>query len=68
MCKDKKIAIRPIDDQTKASKFEGRSFLSIWSQGEFSRESKKIKQRFDMVIKEEVIPPINVPAKFQRLS
>ena len=61
--KGKKIAMKPIGDQTEASKLDGRSFLSNCNHGEFSTEFKETKRRFDMVTKEEENPPVDIPSK-----
>jgi len=59
----KKIAVKPIWEQGEASK----EFLSVCNSGEFLIESKETKQRFAMVIKEEVTPSVDIPTKLQPL-
>ena len=56
-----------IKDQTKTSKLEGWSFLSICNGGNFLTEYKGTEQKLNMTIKEEVTSPVDILAKLQPL-
>ena len=71
----KRIAMKPISPPPKPTKREEPKFIFVCNRGEFLVESKETKQRFALVVKEELGPAIKVPEKmkpmleeFQRIA
>jgi len=59
------ITMKPVPPPPKSTKGRELKFISICNRGEFLVESKETKQRFVLVVKEEVIPIIEVPEKMK---
>ena len=59
------IIMKPIPLPPKSTKGRELRFISICNRCEFLVESKETKQRFVLVVKEEVIPVIEVPEKMK---
>jgi len=57
--------MKPIPRPSKLTKGEDSKFISTYNRGEFLVESKKTKQRFVLIVKEEVGPVIEVPEKMK---
>jgi len=58
--------MRPIQPAPKSTKEKKTKFISICNQGEFLVESKEIKQRFALIVKE-VTQPTEIPEKMKPL-
>ena len=65
--KGKWVAMKPIPHIPKPTKEEESKFLSICTRGVFLTESKETKQRFALVVKEEVVPPSDIPKEITPL-
>jgi len=61
----KRIVTKPILPPLKPTKEEKPEFISICNQSEFLVKSKETKQRFALVVKEEIGPEIKVPEKMK---
>ena len=57
--------MKPIPPPPKPTKGREPMFICICNRGEFLVESKETKQRFTLIVKEEVDPAIEVPKKMK---
>jgi len=60
----KRIAMKPIPPPLKLTKEKSKS-ISICNPGEFLMESKETKQRFALIVKEEIGSTIEIPKKMK---
>ncbi|XP_020245240.1 uncharacterized protein LOC109823377 [Asparagus officinalis] len=65
--KNKKIILPPIPPSPKNPKDQKPKRISLCNKGEFLTESKELKQRFALVVKEEVNTILEVPKKMKSL-
>ncbi|XP_020258653.1 uncharacterized protein LOC109835064 [Asparagus officinalis] len=64
---NKKIIIPSIPPSPKSLKYQNSKHISLCNKGEFLAESKELKQRFVLVVKEELKTLMEVPDKMKLL-
>jgi hypothetical protein len=65
--KGKRVAMKPTPPIPKPTKEEEPKFLSMCTHRVFLTESKETKEKFALVIKEEVMPPSDIPEEMTPL-
>jgi len=65
--KDKRVDVRSIPPIPKSTKENEPKFIYICNRDEFLVESRETKQKFALVIKEEVTPLAEIPKKMRSL-